>query len=378
VGIHETRHLIVVYHEDCIDGLAAAWAFDKKWGRDENVHLSYIPYGHHNIPEAEEKIRKELSAGAEVFFADVAPKKAFLDELMAPLTSGLPPAKSIHVMDHHKSAADELTGYTPPADTEAPKLSIHIDAEHPAASNMIWDMLLPGETKPDFLAMIAKMDLARDIKSDHDLAAAALIDSKCIKTVADAFHNFEELSGLKMHDMVVAGLNILSDQENRIDKLTDNIMYTRITLLNDKMQEESIWVPVINADVQNFGRHISDYLREQGDRTGLGMAFAWYVQGNGTVTMSIRSDGDPDASLIAQVLRNHPGVAGGGHKTSAAVHFTSLQQFMDIIPLHTEAQMNQLKKKDFEAERPVNDDKPPPRIAASPLPQKIYPRFRFG
>lgn len=356
----DSRHLIVVYHEDCIDGLASAWAFDQKWGTDESVHLSYIPYGHTSIPEAEEKIRGELSAGAEIFFADVAPRKQFLDELMAPLTSGLPALKAVNVMDHHKTAAEELANYAPPADAQAPKLNILIDAEHPSASNMIWETLLPDHTKPEFLKMIMKMDLSRDIKEDHDLAAAALIDSKSIKTVADAFHNFEELAKLSMHEMVVAGLNILSDQENRIEKLTSNIMYTRLVVLNDKMQEESLWIPVINADVQNFGRHISDYLREQGDRTGLGMAFAWYVQGNGTVTMSIRSDGDPDASKIAEVLRATPGVTGGGHKTSAAVHFTSLQQFMDIIPLHTEAEMKDLKKKDNGPESPVNDDKPPP------------------
>jgi hypothetical protein len=171
----------------------------------------------------------------------------------------------------------------------------------------------------------------------------------------------------------VAGLNILSDQENRIEKLTDNIMYTRLVVLNDKMQEESLWIPVINADVQNFGRHISDYLREQGDRTGLGMAFAWYVQGNGTVTMSIRSDGDPDASKIAEVLRGTPGVTGGGHKTSAAVHFTSLKQFMDVIPLHTEAEMNELKKKDLGPAG--NDGIAPPRMLDT---IKRGRGFRFG
>ena len=75
------------------------------------------------------------------------------------------------------------------------------------------------------------------------------------------------------------------------------------------------------------------------------MAFAWYVQGNGSVTMSIRSDGDPDASKIAELLCTNRGARGGGHKTSAAVHFTSLSQFAEVIPLYTLEQMNQLKKR---------------------------------
>jgi hypothetical protein len=340
------RHLVVVYHENCIDGLASAWAFDQKWGRDENTHISYIPYGHADIPAAEDMIRREITPGAEVFFVDVAPTKAFLDQLMAPNAYALPAVNRVHVLDHHKSAAEALAGYTPPRDSNAPSLSVFIDDNHPSASNMIWEALLPDRQKFPFLEMIAKMDLAKDLKEDRDLAAAALIDSKNIRTVADAFHSFAELSVMSMHDMVVAGLSILSDQENRIEKLTDNIMYTRLLFMNEKMQEETMWVPVINADVQNFGRHISDYLRQQGDRTGMGMAFAWYVQGNGTVTMSIRSDGDPDASKIAEFLCSAPGVTGGGHKTSAAVHFSSLRQFTDTIPLFTGEQMNELKKKD--------------------------------
>ncbi|MEZ0262327.1 MAG: hypothetical protein ACAH80_15080 [Alphaproteobacteria bacterium] len=335
------KHLVVVYHEACIDGLASAWAFDQRFSGHENVHLSYIPLGHHDIPAAEEKIRREIDAGAEIYFVDVAPSKKLLDEIMAPLSSGLPPAKEVTVIDHHKSAADILAGYKPPADAQAPKLSLKLDPDHPSAAIMVWDALLGGRDKPEFLKLIAKMDIAKDIKDDRDLAAAAMIDSKPIKNIADAFYSFYELSSLSLHEMVVGGQGILSDQANRIQKLTDNIMYTRLVIEGGHIT----WVPVINADVQNFGRHISDYLREQGDRTGMGMAFAWYVQGNGSVTMSIRSDGDPDASKIAEFLCANTGVKGGGHKTSAAVHFTSLSQFTDVIPLYTQDQMTQLKKK---------------------------------
>lgn len=341
MSIAGRRHLVVVYHEGCIDGLASAWAFDQRFSGHENMHLSYIPLGHHDIPAAEDKIRREIDAGAEIYFVDVAPSKKLLDEIMAPLASGLPPATAVTVIDHHKSAADILAGYKPPEDMQAPKLSLQLDPEHPSAAIMVWDVLLEGHDKPEFLKLIAKMDIAKDIKDDRDLAAAAMIDSKPIKNIADAFYSFYELSSLSMHEMVVGGQSILSDQANRIQKLTDNIMYTRLVLAGGDI----IWVPVINADVQNFGRHISDYLREQGDRTGMGMAFAWYVQGNGSVTMSIRSDGAPDASKIAEFLCAHAEVKGGGHKTSAAVHFTSLHQFTDLIPLYTLEQMNQLKKK---------------------------------
>lgn len=335
------RHLVVVYHDDCIDGLASAWAFDLKWGPDAGVHVSYIPYGHHTIPDAEDQIRREVNAGSEIFFVDVAPTRAFLGELMAPAANGLPQLKSVRVLDHHKSAAEALKDFKPPQGATTPELDIRIEANHPSCANLVWDLLLPERRKPAFLDMITKMDLSRDIKEYSDLAAAALIDSKNIRTVADAFANFTDLAKLGKDDMIESGISILSDQQNRIEKLSDNIMYTLLSLSD----EQEIWVPVLNADVQNFGRHISNYLREQGDRTGMGMAFAWYVQGNGTVTMSIRSDGDPDASKVAERLCRHDGVKGGGHKTSAAVHFLSLPQFIQLIHLHTEAEMTARKKK---------------------------------
>ena len=332
---HYKKHLIVVYHANCIDGLASAWAFDLKHGLDDNIHISYIPYGHHNIPDAECNIRAELSEGAEVYFADVAPTKDFLDELLGP---SKPRPSLVRIIDHHKSAFELLKDYKAPAG--APEFHLFIDPVAPAASAIVWGTLMPEAEPPVFLSMIEKMDLSRDLKDEADLEAAALIDSKSIATVGEAFNSFWMLSSLALKDMRTSGRNILSDQKNRINKLTDNIMYTRIATRDMTLGDAGvIWVPTINADVQNFGRQISDYLREQGEKTGFGMAFAWYVQSNGSVTMSIRSDGEPDARIIAQYLCAHQGVKGGGHRTSAAVHFSSLHQFANIIPLFTEEQM---------------------------------------
>jgi oligoribonuclease NrnB/cAMP/cGMP phosphodiesterase (DHH superfamily) len=341
----ESRHFIVIYHDSCIDGLAAAWVLHRKWGADVSVHLSYIPYNHHDIPAAEDKIRAEMTPGAALYFVDVAPTRAFLDQLMETDSYKLPMPQRVTIIDHHESAARALENYRPSAAAvAAPPLAITIDPDHPSAANMVWEKFLPESRPPDFFKLISKMDLARDLNDPRDLAAAALIDSKSITTVGDAFHNFAEMEKLSYDDMRKAGESILSDQKNRIDKLTDNILYTRLNLAGGETQTPAwIWVPVINADVQNFGRHISDYLRAQGDRTGLGMAFAWYVQGNAAVTMSIRSDGAPDASHVAECLCRHDGVQGGGHKTSAAVHFASLARFMEIIPLYTGEQMRKME-----------------------------------
>lgn len=305
--------------------------------------MSYIPYGHHGMAEAEGKIRAAMTVGVEVYFVDVAPTRKFLDELMTAETSGLPVPRSIQVMDHHKSAADELAGYTPPACGTTPVLDIFIDEHYSSASNMIWRRMLPDREAPYFLTLIDKMDLAHDLSNHEELSAAATIDSRDISNVEAAFSSFAELADIPMHDMVTGGKNILIDQKNRIGKLNDNIMYTRFQMMAE--EAEILWVPILNADVQNFGRHISDYLRGHGTKTGGAIAFAWYMQGNGSITMSIRSNGELDASKVAEALCVMLDIKGGGHKTSAAVHFTSLRQFSENIELYSYEQMTEVRGK---------------------------------
>lgn len=131
--------------------------------------------------------------------------------------------------------------------------------------------------------------------------------------------------------MAEKGRPIHSDQYNRILKLGDNVMFTQF----DHPYLRGKHIPVVNADVQNFGRAITKYLEELGHEAGSGVAFAWYMQGNGSITMSIRSDGTAEASDIAKYICETCPAEGGGHATSAAVHFKSLQDFARHIPLQS-------------------------------------------
>ncbi|MFN7114430.1 MAG: hypothetical protein ACK4PK_08730 [Alphaproteobacteria bacterium] len=335
---NSNRHLLVVYHMDCIDGLASAWAVSCKWGNDADVRIDYIPYGHHNIEEAEATIRGHLRTpdGADIIdvvFVDVAPTRAFLTELLTP------PARATRVIvaDHHKSAAEALLGFTAPEGEGVPELFLRIDAQHPSAANMVWEYLFPDTPAPVFFKLIAKMDLGQNLlETEDDYAAAALIDSKNITSIDTAFQSFVAMSHLTLDDMVALGRNILHDQDTRISKLDDNIMYAQITLADNSAP---VWVALVNADVQNFGRYISTWLVQQGEKTGAGLGGAWYVQGNGSVTISLRSSGTPDASAVAAYLCKSFGIRGGGHSTSAAVHFPSLATFQQHIRLYSQQDM---------------------------------------
>ncbi len=335
----KNRHLIVIYHVDCIDGLASAWAVHCKWVNDPDVMLDFVPYGHHNIEVAENIIRKYLreenkATMIDVVFVDVAPTHAFLTEL----TTAPARATRVIIADHHKSAAIALKDFQAPVGEGVPEVIIQIDATHPSAANMAWDYLFPDTPAPIFFQLIAKMDLGQNLlETEDDYAAAALVDSKNITNIETAFQSFDALTHLTFTDMVALGRNILNDQDTRISKLDDNIMYTPLALSQDG--ENAKWVPIVNADVQNFGRFISTWLVQLGTKSGAGIGFAWYVQGNGSVTVSIRSDGTPDASVVAAHLCEKFEIRGGGHSTSAAIHFPSLQTFCTHIRLYSAEQM---------------------------------------
>lgn len=287
------------------------------------------------MEQAEDKIRAALRTDAEVYFVDVAPTPGFLDELMTPDAKGAAKAQKIHIMDHHVSAADMLSGYqspVAPAGTATPALNIKIDKTRTAAAAMVWETVMPGTPVPDVLHVINKMDgNAAGLTTPQDFSAAALVDTFDITTVEKSFHTLRNLARMNFNDMARRGRHIAHDQDTKIEKLLEGANIIPLQILPNTAP---IPVPVVNGDVKQYGRKISEKLVELGKKTGSNIAFSWYMQKNGTVSMSIRTDGEPDAAKVAEHLRNTMGVTGGGHAGAGAVHFSSLFEFARHMPFN--------------------------------------------
>lgn len=327
------KPLVIVYHDDCVDGAACAWAVAKAHGADKGKHdnVTYIPYAHHDKGKAEDKIRAALQEDATLYFVDVAPTKEFLDEMMTPGKDGKAKVRQVNVMDHHESQTRALEGYAPP-DVEGgqPALELLIDPNLHSAAKMVWQELLPDEPPPPVLDVINLMDGdAKGLKTPQDFAAAALIDTKDISTPERAFETLRGLAKETFNEMAMAGRPLVEDQQAKIDWLLKNAQTIEMQILPD---QPPVKVAIVNADVKQFGRQISARLVEEGQKAGSGVAFAWHMQKNGAVTMSIRTDGEPDASKIADYLRDTMGVTGGGHDGAGAVHFASLFHFAAEMP----------------------------------------------
>lgn len=328
----ENKPLVVVYHADCIDGAACAWAVAKSEGVDKKkeAHVTYIPYAHHDVEKAQEKIRAALGEHANVYFVDVSPTPKFLDELMSTDKDGKAKAATIRVMDHHESAAKDLKSYTPPATTgDQPNLEIQIEERRQSAALMVWQKMMPDEPIPAVLGMIDKMDGdARGLLTPHDFAAASMIDTRDISTPWKAFSALRGLASITFNEMAKRGRPMVRDQDRRIKRVLENAYIVSLPLVEGQPPQK---VLMVNADVKQFGRHISARLIESAKAQGAEVSFAWFLQKNGTVTASIRTDGDPDASEIATHLRKTMGVSGGGHDGAGAVHFPSLFDFAQHI-----------------------------------------------
>lgn len=308
---------IIVYHADCLDGAACAWTMAQYLGLSgQERHVLYVPYNHHNIATSENTIREARTPQTAIHFVDVAPTVRFLNEL-----SENGRAASIEILDHHKTAATRFQQY--PA---AAHVSIHIDPATPSAVAMIWRKLYPERTLPDLFKMIDKMDgSARGLKTEDDFSAAAMIDARNIRTVEQAFASLPEMIQTPLPQMVAEGRHLVATQDQKIDALFETAAEARVIIDSD---ETPVSIPVVNADVTDYGRGISARLAELGKIFGTGMAMAWTERPGGAVSVSLRSDGEPDVSKIADYLAESLNIDGGGHADAAAIHFETVNDFM--------------------------------------------------
>ncbi len=336
-----SRSIVVFYDSPCIDGASAAWAVNEAFKDDPSVKVDYVPLSYGKPEERTQKILNNVFDGAEVVFVDTSPKDDTLERLFSP-NDDTPQIKKLTVIDHHVSEVARLKKFEMAQKAKGPNRSgpafeFVLDAEKEAAAIQAWEHFNPGKQAPALLEWVGKMEPPVRLKTPRDFALAAFVDSKDILTPGEVFATIDSLVVLSEEDMVAQGNAILADQFNNIKKgIKHSLLYTKLELLPGHNE----WVPIVNANVQNFGRRVNEALVEEASAgTTCGVAGAWHVQGDGTVKLSLRSKGVPDAGKISQHLGSTIGVGGGGHATDAVVQFDNLVHFTQSVPLYTREQM---------------------------------------
>ena len=131
-----TRPLII-YHGNCQDGFGAAWCFWRKYGDGADYHPGIYQNPAPNV------------AGLDVYLVDFSYKRSVVEAMLGE-------ARTITILDHHKSAAEDLDGIG----VHHQNLDAVFDMDRSGAV-MAWDYLFPDEPRPLLLGHIQDRDLWR-------------------------------------------------------------------------------------------------------------------------------------------------------------------------------------------------------------------------
>lgn len=135
---------LCIYHGNCADGFTAAWIVRKALG-EVDFHA-----GVYQNPPPD-------VTGRDVFIVDFSYKRPTLDE-MGKL------ARSITILDHHKTAAEDLMGLPQPTDWYTaggmpfPGVTALFDMGRSGAG-ITWDYFHPGRPRPAMVNHVEDRDL---------------------------------------------------------------------------------------------------------------------------------------------------------------------------------------------------------------------------
>lgn len=256
---------IVIYHADCMDGLAAAWAVTQAYRGAELHAAQYLDPPPPNC------------AGRDVIIVDFSYPREQVEDLHRT-------AKSLSILDHHKTAEEALRDL--PYAIFDPKRS---------GAAMAWDHFNPGKPRPWKINYV----------QDRDLWTWALPNSNAvnayIRTRVRTVEDFDSLpAGLSMREIELGAMVLEAEAA-----------YVRETMKNARkgvLQQSwgDLIVPIVNASTYCHSELLGELAK------GALYAVGWFVTAKGTYRYSLRSDPQGlDVSAIAKLF------GGGGHKHAA-------------------------------------------------------------
>lgn len=262
----------VWYHAGCWDGFGAAWAVHNAFrGGDTTLKYTPVQYGE-RFPEIE--------SGDVVYFVDFSPKREQLDRL-------LEVAHRVLILDHHKTAIEELADYQ-----NGEKLEKYVELGQSGAV-MAWKYFRGDHVPvPGVLLFI----------QDRDLWEWKLTKSKeinaFIRSIPMSFEEWDKRF-LEEPDWVAIaaqGAAILREQDRVVQ---EHVRRARMVDIGGHV------APAVNATV--YFSEIAGELAMTHETFGA----AYFIRSDGKVQYSLRSRGDFDVSEVAKQY------GGGGHRNAA-------------------------------------------------------------
>lgn len=297
---------ICFWHGACDDGFGAAWAIWKRWGDD----VQYIPgtYGK-PLPDV---------TGKHVLFVDFSAKREEIEKIAAV-------AKSIVILDHHKTAEADLLPFTMgprmdgdprrftpeelsgivqgQIDRQIPPILAWFDQQYSGA-HLAW-MFAHDMLPPEMLLLIEDRDLWRFAHGDKTRQFSA-----ALRTYPMNFATWDWIS-TNVASLIFDGKAVLRAHDVNIEKF---ILDAYSHMIGGFM------VPVVNVPYHYASDTAHALLQKFPDAP---FTACWFKRGDGMIQWSLRSeDSRVDVSEIAKRF------GGGGHRNAAG-----FQLRLDIEPL---------------------------------------------
>jgi oligoribonuclease NrnB/cAMP/cGMP phosphodiesterase (DHH superfamily) len=268
---------LVIYHAACNDGFCAAWC-----ARKAHPNAQFYPAMHGQMPPD--------VTGRDVFILDFAYKRKTLLEMKAK-------AKSITVIDHHKTAAEDLKG-----------LAFCIFDMSKSGASLAWNYFCKGEA-PWIVSYTEDRDLNKwNLPFSREINAA--MNSYPFDFKAwDALERIYPTAQITNSPLVAEGKTVLRFQERLIESILNHAK------------------PVILDGHKVMAANTSCIFSEVANRLAQENLFgvAWYKREDGKFVHSLRSKqlpkDDPMYVDVSSIAASH---GGGGHPHSAGFETTEM------------------------------------------------------
>lgn len=278
---------LCIYHGNCDDGFAAAWCVRK--GLKGNVE--FFPGVYQKEPPPHE--------GRDVIFVDFSYKRPVLEAMASK-------ARSVLILDHHKTAQEDLQGIDAPfgagydryldnvyqdiCDGVSGKMYALFDMERSGAA-LAWDFFVGGD-RPLFVEYVQDRDLWRKQLASGDEFTIAL------RSYPQDFETWDKLVE-NTTSLIEGGHSIQRYYRLRVEEL-------KRSAYQATLDSQMIWI----ANAPYFAA--SEVAGELCvDHPEASFSACYFEVEKGRYQYSLRSRGDFDVSAVARKF------GGGGHKAAS-------------------------------------------------------------
>ena len=280
---------VCIYHANCYDGFTAAWVVYQNYPQ-----ATYIPasYGD-EAPDV---------TGQDVVIVDFSYPRDVLERMRAQ-------AKSLLVLDHHKTAEAALAG-----------LSYAIFNQSMSGAGMAWEFFMAGAAQPKLVQYVQDRDLWRFFLPDsHSINAWIMSHDFSFPTWSNMYRTLETVAGRQ--DAITTGKALERMHLKNCHALIQTAL-NEIEVLGHK-------VPALNCPPM-LASTVGNILSDMPDVPFAVMYYDTMMERR----FSLRSSADNPAALDVSEIAAHFG--GGGHKHAAgfAIPAHQMPDTLSILTKH--------------------------------------------